>query len=75
MARLLLGEDRRTEEQIAPLSAHGPGPTLQRLDDRPIMHRPLRLVEQEFIARTLTMTCVGAAPDAFIFSRRPLASL
>lgn len=47
-ARLLLGEDRRTEEHIAPLSAHGPGPAMQPLDDRPIMHRAVRLVEREF---------------------------
>lgn len=69
-ARALLGEDRRIEEHIAPLSAHGPGPALQPIDDRPIMYRAARLVEQEFIAAHADYDLRWRSADAFIFSRR-----
>lgn len=74
-ARTLVGEDRRIEEHLAPLSAHGPGPTLQPLDDRPIMHRAVRLVEREFIAAHADYDLRWRGADAFIFSRRSPASL
>lgn len=67
--RVLLGEDRRIEEHIAPLSAHGPGPTLQSRDDRQIMYRSVRLVEQEFIAAHAGYDLRWRGADAFIFSR------
>lgn len=69
-ARTLVGKDRRIEEHISPLSAHGPGPALQPFDDRPIMHRAVRLMEREFISAHSDYDLRWRGADAFIFSRR-----
>jgi putative methyltransferase (TIGR04325 family) len=67
-SRLLLGLQRVVETQVAPLSAHGPGPSPGEIDDRQITHTTVRMENTTFMAAHSEYRTVWRTDDGMLLA-------
>jgi putative methyltransferase (TIGR04325 family) len=66
-ARMLLAQERRSEIQVAPLSAHGPGPAPPDLIDRDVSHETIYMNRAEFLAAHSALRLIWRSADSFFY--------